>query len=631
MNVLNLSCSIWEKILLNNYKIDLLSKMVEKAEDLSFNSIKKTITCGNCIIRLSKLDLNINGLKINDFNYSNETTIKIKYLARCIANLLETKSKKRPGEDFEIVKKKRLIDIESESELNKKLINACLHNHLKDCKQLIATGADINAKNSLGDTPLISAICYENFQICKYLINYPNLDVNLPDNNGDTPLIHAVQCNNLRMCKELIQRGANINAQNNKKITAIWNAALIPTSIEIVNLFIEEASAKKISPLTYISRRNFNIFKLLIDSGANIEVFDREGRTLLDTIKEKRPVNYRDKARYLKNKSLSLNHRHKIFESKLRLAHAWNIGGIATLRNFERNYSFKLEGSYCEFWLHKMSKNLSLFCKKYPQSINKSLFKETFINAATSSLEKIPEKQLERIKQGLPTLVKCNNENHNIIFFFWENQLIIGDCGAASDTPIEAFHYDLETLTKEHFKSINDLENKSEDDYKELIFIHLKKQLNFKKNYLDDYLEKLGSKNLCMQTVDNCTWTSSMAVIFAFFLLSEIKKNKKISFEEVLKMHRLVLKKQVKIYHLWERFQKICSLERFLKFIDIHNNSDLEIIDKIKDLAKNSNDPELIKQTADLLEANDRENEEIDLITSKINSLSLDDEPYKQN
>lgn len=65
-----------------------------------------------------------------------------------------------------------------------------------------------------------------------------------------------------------------------------------------------------------------------------------------------------------------------------------------------------------------------------------------------------------------------------------------------------------------------------------------------------------------------------------------------------------------------------------MKFIDIlDNDSDLEIIEKIKDKAKNSNDSELVKQTTYLLEADKIENEEIDLITSMINSLGFQNEP----
>jgi ankyrin repeat protein len=665
LDILNLPCSSWEKILLKNYdkKIASFANLI-KTNDLCFNSVNKTITCCKNTLNLSTLDLNPNGLKKN--KYSKEIIIKIKYLAECIANLLVTKhnnilksrnyvqkqlqgkenkppqsylnvlepesvSKKRPREDFEIETMKQRIYKESISELSEMLINACSNGDLNQCKKLIAEGAKINGKNSLGKTPLITAIKYVHFPIYEYLINHPNIDVNLSDNEGNTPLIHAVQYNNLRMCKELIQYGANVNVQNNKKITAIQHAALLTIRLNITDLVIPEAFAEGYNPLNYIFKINFEIFKLLIANGADIKAVNDTGRTVLDNIKERRPFNYRDKAHYIKNKSPSLSHQHKTFESKLRLAHVWNIGGIAKIRTSEKSYSFKLEGSFCTFWLHKMSKNLSLFCKKYPQLINKRLFKETLINLATSPLENTPKKQFERIKQGLPTFVKCTIKEHDILFFFWGDKLIIGNCGLASNAPIEAFHYDLEALTVEHLKILNNLKGKSEDEYKEFIFIHFSNQLNLIKNSFDLYLEKLGSKNLCMQTVDNCSWTSSMAVIFAFFLFSEIKKNKKLSLEEISKTHKLLLKKQVKIYHIWEKFQRIYSLERFLKFMDTANNSDLEIIDKIKNIVKKSNNPQLIKQTTDLLEANHIEKEEIELITSKLNSLSFHDEPIQQN
>lgn len=77
-------------------------------------------------------------------------------------------------------------------------------------KTLIEKGADVNAKNSHGQSALLIAIASGNDKIVKYLIDC-GADINAKDNNGRTPLFMAMQKNKPGIAKLLIERGADVN------------------------------------------------------------------------------------------------------------------------------------------------------------------------------------------------------------------------------------------------------------------------------------------------------------------------------------------------------------------------------------------------------------------------------------
>ena len=55
----------------------------------------------------------------------------------------------------------------------------------------LKNGANVNAKNDAGDTPLIRAINFGDIDMVELLLEYPNINVNAKNDAGDTPLIHA--------------------------------------------------------------------------------------------------------------------------------------------------------------------------------------------------------------------------------------------------------------------------------------------------------------------------------------------------------------------------------------------------------------------------------------------------------
>ena len=76
-----------------------------------------------------------------------------------------------------------------QDELNKQLFDAILNNRISKIKRLLKQGADVNAITR-GDTPLLWAIAMGYYDIVKFLIDN-GADVNAKDKTGWTPLHQA--------------------------------------------------------------------------------------------------------------------------------------------------------------------------------------------------------------------------------------------------------------------------------------------------------------------------------------------------------------------------------------------------------------------------------------------------------
>ncbi len=143
--------------------------------------------------------------------------------------------------------------------LNRQLFHACSIGNIEVAIALVDIGANINAINNAGNTPLHIA-CYGEHRNLVIALVDRGANINAINNTGNTPLHGACSRNNVMMAMELIDQGAKTN---------------------IVNLFGR-------TPLDYLSRENKERLDLMINwhmgNVMNSMIDSVETRSVVDEI-----------------------------------------------------------------------------------------------------------------------------------------------------------------------------------------------------------------------------------------------------------------------------------------------------------------------------------------------------------
>ena len=103
---------------------------------------------------------------------------------------------------------------------------AVAHDSVETLQNLISQGADVNAKDKTGATPLHEAARWQrNIGVLRYLVS-EGADVNAKNSNGSTPLFVAAVGNSVRVSQYLQALGADIHAKDNDGNTPLHVAAM---------------------------------------------------------------------------------------------------------------------------------------------------------------------------------------------------------------------------------------------------------------------------------------------------------------------------------------------------------------------------------------------------------------------
>ena len=162
----------------------------------------------------------------------------------------------------------------------------------------VLMGANVNAENQNGRTPLFVAIDWEehygNIELIKFLID-EGADVNAkitekdPMRQGMTPLHLAVCKKNIEVTKYLISQGADIHAQARYGVTPLHYAVRFNENVDVAKLLVSEGAdvhTKALgirTPLDWaaLANKNVDVFKFLVSQGADVNATDETGATPL--------------------------------------------------------------------------------------------------------------------------------------------------------------------------------------------------------------------------------------------------------------------------------------------------------------------------------------------------------------
>lgn len=131
--------------------------------------------------------------------------------------------------------------------LDKRLFHAVDHGKLDAAGKALDAGADVNARNKYGRTPLHDACRDGRPETARLLID-AGADVNVKGKHGDTPLHKACEFGNegrTDLARLLLEKGADVNAKSGNGNTPLdvamqdhpWTASYAA----IVNLFRQHA------------------------------------------------------------------------------------------------------------------------------------------------------------------------------------------------------------------------------------------------------------------------------------------------------------------------------------------------------------------------------------------------------
>lgn len=172
--------------------------------------------------------------------------------------------------------------------------------------ELIRNGANVNATDIVGQTPLLMGISEGKVDIVSELIR-SGADVNAIDIAGQTPLLEAVSKRQIKIALELIKKGAGVNAidcgasplglavdplNSSSDGSSSLVEALLRKGAE-VNI---ELGCGSTPLLQAVQGSNLKIVQMLIENGANINAKDEHEVDALDLATDNAIRNLLDKA-----------------------------------------------------------------------------------------------------------------------------------------------------------------------------------------------------------------------------------------------------------------------------------------------------------------------------------------------
>ena len=153
---------------------------------------------------------------------------------------------------------------------------------------MIKNGADVNAKNSKGQTALMRAVYNRQQDVVRLLLTHKaNPEIRTP--TGNSVLVNAARVGDRGIVELLLDAGVDINEKDADPadVTAI-NIAAYRENVQVFNLLLERGadystpSATGFTPLlSAVKSGNLAITRKLLAKGADLEYKTKSGQTAL--------------------------------------------------------------------------------------------------------------------------------------------------------------------------------------------------------------------------------------------------------------------------------------------------------------------------------------------------------------
>jgi ankyrin repeat protein len=158
---------------------------------------------------------------------------------------------------------------------NPLIIDAAGNGDITTVKRLHSTGQNINEKDYNGATPLMYAIWSDKLEVAKYLIE-AGADLKAKDNNNYDALTYAIDYKQTDIINLLLNKGVAIESKDSYGRTPLYHAV---SNVTDANVFKRIASAaNNLTPRD----EAFEIVKMLIKKGANVNAKDNESVSILE-------------------------------------------------------------------------------------------------------------------------------------------------------------------------------------------------------------------------------------------------------------------------------------------------------------------------------------------------------------
>ncbi|GMU19161.1 MAG: hypothetical protein AMXMBFR12_03530 [Candidatus Babeliales bacterium] len=148
---------------------------------------------------------------------------------------------------------------------------ATFHCHENMVRFLLSKGANVNAVNDSGMTPLEWAVgCdNDNEQMVKLLLD-KGAEVNIEHESGHTPLLEAISRGKEKVVKLLLDHGANVNAQKKENGETALHLAVAYPYPKIVKLLLEHGADETIKDAKGKAPHISHVLEILESQGEKV-------------------------------------------------------------------------------------------------------------------------------------------------------------------------------------------------------------------------------------------------------------------------------------------------------------------------------------------------------------------------